>query len=444
MFGLGLLGKTHIPHYKNTAHMPAVRMPAPKDVLLPLCQHIGAPATPTVKVGDEVKVGQKIAEASGYVSSPIYSSVSGKVVKIEDLLRSDGRTVGAIRIQSDGEMTPFEGIAPPTVTDVASLVSAVRESGLVGLGGAGFPTAVKLDAIGKGIINTVVINGAECEPYITCDTRTMLDEGDSIVRGIDILAKFLPAAKFIIGIENNKPECIDHLRGLTESRESVSICALPSSYPQGAEKVLIYNTTARVVPEGKLPSDVGVMVINVTSLAVLAKYIDTGMPLVERCVTLDGSAVREPKNIIAPIGTSVRELIEFGGGLKEEAGKILFGGPMMGSAAYSVDEPITKTTGAITVMNRKDAKRSEPTPCIHCGRCVSACPMKLNPTAYSKALNIESTEDRMARLEEYKLNICMECGCCSYVCPANRPLVQNNRIAKAQLREYKAHMATKK
>lgn len=444
MFGLGLLGKTHIPHYKNTAHMPAVRMPAPKSVLLPLCQHIGSPATPIVKVGDTVKVGQKIAEASGYVSSPIYSSVSGRVVKIEDYLRSDGRIVGAVRIESDGEMTLDEGIAPPEVSDVDSLVSAVRESGLVGLGGAGFPTAVKLDAIKKGIINTVLINGAECEPYITCDTRTMLDESDRVVRGIEILAKFMPEARFIIGIEKNKPECIELLERLTESNGAVSICTLPSSYPQGAEKVLIYNTTRRVVPEGKLPSDVGVMVINVTSLAALARYIDTGMPLVERCVTLDGSAVREPKNIIAPIGTSIRELIEFGGGLKEEAGKILFGGPMMGSAAYSVDEPITKTTGALTVMNRKDAKKSEPTPCIHCGRCVTACPLSLNPTAYSKALNIESTEDRMARLEEYKINICMECGCCSYVCPASRPLVQNNRIAKAQLREYKAHLATKK
>ena len=444
MFGLKFLGKTHIPHNKNTAELAPVKMTSPKEVLLPMAQHIGAPATPIVKVGDEVKVGQLIAEPSGYVSSPIYSSVSGKVVKIDTYLRPDGKSVPAIRIESDGEMTAAEGITPPNVHDFNSFVEAVRSSGLVGLGGAGFPTSVKLDAVKNGDIHTIVINGAECEPYITSDTRTMLDRSEDIYDGIAVLEKYVPGIeRFVFGIENNKPECIEEMARIFQDNPKVSVMPLPSLYPQGAEKVIIYNTTGLTVPEGKLPADVGVLVINVTSLAVIASYIKTGMPLVEKCVTVDGSAVKEPCNVIAPIGTSIREIIEFAGGLKEDAGKVLFGGPMMGVAACSVDEPISKTTNAIIVLNVKDATERESSACIHCGRCVSACPIGLNPTAFSKALNY-GTEEKMARLEEYSVNLCMECGCCSYVCPANRPLVQNNRLGKTALREYKAHKASLK
>ena len=444
MFGLKFLGKTHIPHNKNTAELAPVKMTSPKEVLLPMAQHIGAPATTIVKVGDEVKVGQLIAEPSGYVSSPIYSSVSGKVVKIDTYLRPDGKSVPAIRIESDGEMTVAEGITPPNVHDFNSFVEAVRSSGLVGLGGAGFPTSVKLDAVKNGDIHTIVINGAECEPYITSDTRTMLDRSEDIYDGIAVLEKYVPGIeRFVFGIENNKPECIEEMARIFQDNPKVSVMPLPSLYPQGAEKVIIYNTTGLTVPEGKLPADVGVLVINVTSLAVIASYIKTGMPLVEKCVTVDGSAVKEPCNVIAPIGTSIREIIEFAGGLKEDAGKVLFGGPMMGIPACSLDEPISKTTNAITVLNVKDATERESSACIHCGRCVSACPIGLNPTAFSKALNY-GTEEKMARLEEYSVNLCMECGCCSYVCPANRPLVQNNRLGKTALREYKAHKASLK
>ena len=440
MFIKRLLGSTHVPHHKNTADIPPVRMPNASEVLLPVAQHIGAPAEPVVKVGDEVRIGDLVAEASGPVSSPIYASISGKVSAIEKYMRSDGRTVPAIRIISDGQMSTTDSLTPPSVTDLESLIDAARRSGLVGLGGAGFPTAVKLDALKKGIIDTVVINGAECEPYITSDTRTMLDDGEWIYRGIALLETYCGGIKkYIFGVEKNKPQCIKKLNDLFERNSKVEIKPLPSLYPQGAEKVLIYNTTKRTVPEGKLPSDVGVLVINVTSLAIIAKYISTGMPLVERCITLDGDAVKEPKNIIAPIGVSVRELIEFGGGLKEKAGKVLFGGPMMGIAACSLDEPVIKTTGAITVFTESASLAVPETACIHCGRCVAACPLDLNPTEYSKALDLENKEDRIGRLEKYKVMLCMECGCCSYVCPANRPLVQNNRLAKGELREYRAH-----
>lgn len=440
MFISNFLGKTRVPHKKNTAKMPPVRMPNASSVLLPMSQHIGAPAEPIVSVGDRVKIGQKIAEARGAVSSPIYATVSGRVSAIETYLRADGKKIPAVRIESDGLMEVYEGIVPPTVTDTESFVESVRESGLVGLGGAGFPTAVKLEALKNGKIDTIVINGAECEPYITSDTRTMLDRSERIYRGIAIIETYVRGIdRYIFGIEKNKPECISVMRDMFRTNEKVKITALPSLYPQGAEKVLIYNTTKRIVPEGKLPSDVGVLVLNVTSLAILAKYIETGMPLVERCVTLDGSAVKDPKNIIAPIGVSLSELIEFGGGLTDDAGKVLFGGPMMGMAACSLDEPIVKTTGAVTVMTVGESLSVEETACIHCGRCVSACPLFLNPTEYSKALELKSKEDRIERLNKYKVLLCMECGCCSYVCPANRPLVQNNRLAKKELREHRAH-----
>ena len=444
MFGFKFLGNTHIPHYKNTSKLEAITMPPPAEVLLPMIQHIGAPATPIVKVGDTVKVGQKIAEASGYVSSPIYASVSGKVSKIDSYLRPDGKTVPAIRIVSDGLMTKEE-VTPPTVTDLDSFISAARDSGLVGLGGAGFPTYVKLDAAKKGGIKYIVLNGAECEPYITSDTRTMLDKSDLIYEGVRMIEEYVPTVEHVyIGIEKNKPECIAKMAETFKEDPKVEVKPLPSLYPQGGEKVLIYNTTGLIVGEGKLPADHGVLVMNVTTLAMLADYIHTGMPLVERTVTVDGSAVKEPKNITAPIGTPIRDIIEFAGGLSEPAGKILFGGPMMGVAACSLDEPISKNTNAITVLTAKDAEDKPAGACIHCGRCVRACPMHLNPTEYAKALNLEIKEDRIARLEEYKVMICMECGCCSYVCPAGRPLVQNNRLAKGEVRDYKAHMASLK
>lgn len=438
------LGKTRLPHRKSTAHSRAVRMTPPAEVLIPLSQHIGAPAVPTVKVGDSVRVGQKIAEAAGYVSSPVYASVSGTVAKIEPYLMVNGRTVDAIRIASDGQMTPADGIVPPVVSDFDGFSAAVRESGLVGLGGAGFPTQVKLDAVKKGLIDTVIVNAAECEPYITSDTHTMLYESGYVFRGMKLLMSYVPAKEFLIGIEKNKPDAIAKMEEIFAPEEKVRVVPLPDTYPQGGEKILIYNTTGRIVPEGKLPADVGALVINVTSLAFLAKYFETGMPLVEKCVTVDGSAVKDPKNVIVPVGAKIADVIEFAGGTSKPIGKILLGGPMMGVAVCSALDPVTKTTNALTVFDKKDAKIPDPTPCIHCGRCVDHCPMHLNPTLYARAMNVEDAADRAARLEDAKINLCIECGCCSYVCPAKRPLVATNRLAKADLREYKAHLDTLK
>ena len=445
MFKFQLLGKTRIPHRKNTANMPPVRMTPPAEVCIPMDQHIGAPATPIVKVGDTVKIGQPIAEASGYVSAAIFSPVSGKVTKIEPMLRLSGQSVPAIRIANDGEMTVFEGVTPPAITDVESLVNAIRACGLVGLGGAGFPTAVKLDAVKKGQIHTVVINAAECEPYITSDARTMIDDADAVCKGIELLQRIIPEIKrYIIGIENNKPACIQKMKEIFAQNKAVSVHSLPTLYPQGAEKVLIRNTTGLTVPEGKLPADVGVIVMNVTTLATLAKFAKTGMPLIEKCVTVDGSAIQNPQNVIVPIGTPIRDLIEFTGGFAGEVGKIILGGPMTGRAISSLDEPIAKTTNAIVALSVKDSREARATACIYCGRCVDACPHGLNSTAFSKALEIENKDERMARLEEYSINLCMECGCCAYVCPAKRPLIENIRVGKAALKEYKAHKASLK
>ena len=429
------LGKTHVPHRKNTAKMPAERMTPPGQVKILMSQHIGAPATPTVAPGDKVFVGTLIGEASGYVSSPVHSSVSGTVKKIEDILLSNGRSSAAVIIESDGEMTPDPGIAAPVVTSFDEFSAAIRASGLVGLGGAGFPTAVKLDAEKKGLFKKIVINAAECEPYITSDTRTMIDEADKVKRGVEILEKYISAEEVIIGIESNKSECIERMREIFADDKMVKVVKLPSAYPQGAEKILIYNTTGLVVPEGGLPADVGCIVLNVTSVAFIAKYMETGMPLVEKCLTVDGSGVKEPKNVIAPIGASIDDVVAFAGGFTDDVAKVMYGGPMMGIAVYSTADPIMKNNNAIIALSEKEVKHDTPNPCIHCGRCVAACPMGLNPTAFSKALKVDDKEDRKERLSTAKINLCIECGCCSFVCPSRRPLVQNNRLAKADLRE---------
>lgn len=423
-----------VPHRKNTALLSPVVMPPPTVVTLPMSMHIGKPATPVVKVGDKVLLGDLIAEASGPVSSPIYASVSGTVKKIEDLLVSSGAYVPAIIIESDGEMTPSDKISPPVVTSYDEFISAVNKSGIVGLGGAGFPTYMKFDVKDTSRISEIIINCAECEPYITSDTRTVLDRTEEIAEGIKLLEKFLDAKKIIFGIEKNKPQAIKKLQDTFTSDPCVTVKVLPSVYPQGAEKVLIYNTTGKIVPAGKLPIDAGCVVCNCTTLAEIARYIKTGMPLVSKCVTVDGDAIKEPKNVIVPIGTSISDLVGFCGGYKTEPKKILYGGPMMGLSVPTGDEPILKNTNAVLAFGEKAAKEPPETQCIHCGKCVTHCPLGLAPTAIAKAYEKRDG----AELVKLEVNLCMECGCCSFICPAKRPLVQINKLAKGVLRDYTA------
>ncbi len=427
----GKIKGVHTPHRKSTAKSESVAMPCPSYVSIPMSMHIGAPATPIVKVGDRVLVGQKIAEAGGFVSSPVHASISGTVKKIDGMLISNGQTVDSIIIESDGEMTPYAEGKEIELSDFDSFISAVRESGVVGLGGAGFPTAVKLGVKDLSKLEHIVVNCAECEPYITSDTRTMLERGDDLLYGVGLFKKFLSAKSIVFGVESNKSECIKALKELFKNDPTVRVDALPAAYPQGAEKVLTYNTTGKIIEEGKLPIDAGVIVINVTTLCAVASYIKTGMPLVSKCVTVDGSAVKEPKNVIAPIGTPIKDLIEFCGGYKSEPKKILYGGPMMGIAVYSDESPVLKNTNAILAFDRADATLPKTTACIRCGNCVNHCPMRLDPPAISKAFKQKDADT----LQKLKVNLCMECGACVFACPAARPIVHNHKLAKVFLRE---------
>jgi len=423
-----------VPHRKNTSEDKPRRINTPAVVNIPMSMHIGAPAKPVVKVGDDVKVGQLIAEADGFVSSPIYSGVSGKVKRIGDMLVSSGGRVPAVTIETDGKQEMLEGIGPPKVSSLQELLEAVRSSGVVGLGGAGFPTAVKLSVKDLSMIDEVIINGAECEPYITSDTRTMIDDADLVWEGIELLQKYLRVKRVIIGIEDNKPRCIANFRSMCKPGCGVEVKALPANYPQGGEKVLIFNTIGRIVPEGKLPIDVGAVVVNCTTLAAVAKYIKTGIPLYEKCVTVDGSAVRNPQNVIAPIGTPLKDIFEFCGGFKSDPQKVLYGGPMMGIAVPDLEQPVLKNTNAILAFDAKDAKLPQETSCIKCGRCIAHCPLNLAPADIETAFRLKDAET----LGRLKVNLCMECGCCAYVCPANRNLVQVNKLAKVMLRDYQS------
>ena len=436
MFRLGTL---KIPHRKHTADMKDSRIPTPASVTLPMSQYIGAPAIPVVKVGDKVFVGTKIADANGKVSAAIHASVSGTVKKIGDFLLSNGKCCQAITIESDGEMTLDPGITPPKVTTSEELCQAIRDSGLVGLGGAGFPTANKLENAISKKIDKIIINGAECEPYITIDNRTMIDGTENVVRGVQIIEEFIPGPQeIIIAVEENKPIAIKKLTEAFKGDSKVKIEVLPSTYPQGDETVLIYNLTGRVVPEGKLPSDVGCVMFNVTSVAFFAHYLATGIPYVWKTVTVDGTAVGEPKNVTAPIGTSLRDILSFAKTDFDNVGKVLYGGPMMGIAAYNLDDPIYKNTSAVIAINKENSLPKKEYPCIHCGKCVANCPMGLNPTAFVKAMKIDNRDERAEYLMNESVLSCIDCGCCSYICPSRRPLVENNKLAKADLRSYQA------
>ncbi len=422
----------HVPHRKNTANASAKRLPPVASVTLPMSMHIGKPAVPVVKVGDSVCVGTLVAEQDGFVSSHIYSSISGKISKIIDIPLANGATSKALVIESDGEMKVDPSIAPPTVNSSDDLIAAIKASGVVGLGGAGFPTYVKF-SVDHSKIEELIINGAECEPYITSDSLTMSERSEDMAIALRAFVKFFGIKKIIVGIENNKKSAIASMRALANSIPELSVKVLPSLYPQGGEKVLVYHTTGKTIPAGKLPIDVGCVVCNCTTVAAIGGFIRSGMPLVNKCVTVDGGAIAEPSNVIAPIGTPISELIEFCGGFKEEPEKVLYGGPMMGISVPTLSLPVLKNTNAVIALTKKEAVEPKTTACIRCGTCTNHCPFGINPAEIARAYQKKDVN----ALKKLRVDICMECGCCSYICPARRPLVQTNKLAKALLREEK-------
>lgn len=432
------LNGVHVPHRKHTADMTAVRMDAPSSVTLPMSMHIGAPARPIVKVGDLVKVGTPIAEAGGAVSSPIFATVSGKVAKISDILLSSGATVPAVTIESDGEMAEDETLCPPVVNSAEDLVEAIRMSGVVGLGGAGFPTYVKF-RVDPSRIEELIINGAECEPYITSDSLTMSERTADMEYALLAMKKYFGIKRIVIGIEKNKKRAIMAMQDMAKRVDGTEVCVLPAVYPQGGEKVLVYHTVKKVIPADKLPIDVGCIVCNCTTIAAIGSYLKCGMPLVKKCVTVDGACVKEPKNVIVPIGTAIEDVFAFCGGFTSAPEKVLYGGPMMGVAIWDIRSPILKNTNAILALDEKEAKLPKTTACIRCGTCTNSCPFGLAPASIMAAYKKKDTE----LLRKLSVGTCMECGCCSFNCPANRPLVQTNKLAKALLREEKAKEATK-
>ena len=439
-------GGVHPKGNKNTHFNPTVRLDDFKTIRIPMSMHIGAPCTCLVKAGDKVAVGQLIGAAEKFMSAPIHSSVSGIVKSVRKEVASDGRSVEVVEIESDGQYTRHESVKPPVVTDRKSFIEAVRESGLVGLGGAAFPTHVKLSPPPGKEPQVLIVNAAECEPYISADFRQCMEHPDEIVDGVLTVLKYLDIPKAIIALEDNKPEAVDLLEKEVSKRLSsnplaaqVSIARLPTIFPTGAEKTLIYILTGTPVPSGGLPHDVGVLVLNVSTVRFIEKYMKTGMPLVRKRITLDGSALRKAGNFNVPVGAMIPDIIEAVGGTYDEPGKVIMGGPMMGVAMDRPDMSIIKNNNAIIVLSKKDAAIPQETQCIRCARCVNACPMRLMPTILDTMARNKDIEG----LLEYHVNDCIECGCCTFVCPAKRYLVQSIRSGKADVRTFKAKEAAK-
>ncbi len=416
-------GGVHPHDYKHfSASAPIEAMPLPQRVIIPMSQHIGAPSVPLVKVGDEVKTGQKIAAAGGFVSIPQHASISGKITKIDKFPHPTGISSLAIEITGDGNDTWVELTDEPKFMELSAeeLKNRIGEAGICGMGGAGFPTFVKLSPPADKPIDTVILNGVECEPYLTSDYRLMLAKAEEIISGLKILMKVLSAKRGMIGIEANKPDVIAIMKKLLASESKLSVVPLKLQYPQGAEKQLIYAATRRKVPAGGLPLAVGVVVQNVGTAYAIYEAARFQKPLVERLISVTGSVVAHPKNLLARIGTPLSELVEFCGGTKADPGKLISGGPMMGFALPSLAAPVAKGSSGLVLINEKEAKSLEERNCIRCARCVDVCPMNLLPNMIALAVKAGNLDMAL----KMGLEDCMKCGSCAYVCPAQIRLVQ--------------------
>ena len=431
----------HPPDQKHFAADAGIEvLPAPESIILPLSQHIGAPCKPVVKAKDDVRVGDMVGEAGGFVSAPIHASINGTVLKTTSVTLPTGRRVPAVPIKAaeDGdqagavlfkELTSDDwDINGADKHDPKTIIGAINGAGIVGLGGAAFPTHVKLTPNKEKPVDVLLINGCECEPYLTSDYRLMLEASKAIVAGTLLAARAAGASNIFIAIEDNKPKAVERMTQAVQGT-NIKVVAVKTKYPQGSEKHLIVSVTGRKVPPGALPLDVGVVVSNVGSVCAIAFAVLKQKPLTHRVITVTGAGVRTPKNLFVPIGTSYRNLIDYCGGLNPDAVRIVSGGPMMGFAFTDLDLPVTKGTSGITVLTRDDVKKAAETACVRCGRCVDVCPMNLVPTKLAVAARNQAPDVA----EAYHITACVECGCCAYTCPASLPLVQLIRLGKAQV-----------
>ncbi len=430
-------GGVHPPDNKAlTAHKPTVTAAVPRRVVIPLSQHIGAPTKPLVVIGQEVKKGEKIGDPAGFVSAPVHASISGKVAALGNFPHPLGMDMPSVVIESDGKdewiaglrENPDYGLLGPE-----ELKKIVQDAGVVGMGGATFPTHVKLAPPKEKPVDVVILNGAECEPFLTSDHRLMLERPKEIIEGLKILMRILNVQKGYIGIESNKPDAIEVMTEAASGSPDIKVWPVKVKYPQGAEKMLIKAIVGRTVPAGGLPMDVGALVQNVGTAVAVYHAVRYGRPLIEREVTVTGRGVREPKNFLARIGTPFSQLIEEAGGLTDDAAKVISGGPMMGMSEYTLEVPVIKGTSGILVLPKAEVSMKSYGPCIRCARCIDACPMKLQPSY----IGIYIEKGRYEESKEFGLLDCFECGCCTFVCPANRPMVQWVKKAKKELAKKK-------
>ncbi len=425
------LNSVKLPHLNTAAEIQSVPISLPKKVIISMSQHGGVPCTPIVQPGDSVKTGQLIGKSDAVISAPVHSSVTGTVKEITEVMNIFGKRNKAVVIETVFRQELSEEVKPPVIESRQDFINAVRESGSVGLGGAGFPTYVKMNYPPETDIDTLVVNGAECEPYINSDYRAFMEEGEKIAAGIRLILDNLAIKRAVIGIEADKPQAVKKMQELTEQYPDITVMKLRSVYPQGAEKVLIYNTTGRTVKAGQLPMSAGCLVMNCSTVAFIYDYIKTGIPLVKRRLTVDGSIVNKPMNLIVPIGTPVKDILDAANVCKQPD-RVIMGGPMMGSCIYDENMPILKTNNAVLLF--ADTKKSVETACIRCGRCVRACSMGLMPTELEHAYDAKDAE----LLEKLNVNLCMNCGACSFICPAKRNLSEKNQLAKLFLRASKS------
>ncbi len=426
-----------VPHYKSTASMETRILPSPSEVEISMLQHIGAPCKPVVSIGDYVYKGQIIGESEAFISAPIHASISGTVTTFSESRAIHGGKNQTIVISSDGEDKIDPSIKVPVINNSEDFINAIKKSGLVGLGGAAFPTSVKLNPQNPDEIDTLIINAAECEPYITSDHRLMLEHPESILDGAAAIKKYLSITKVFIGIEKNKMDAIQLIDKKIQERgmDGVFTVGLEELYPKGAERVIVEEITGKPLKAGVIPASLGIIVSNVNTVAFIGEYLKTGIPLISKRITVDGSSIKNPQNLLVPIGTRIVDVVKATGGFKEKPDKIIMGGVMMGITLLDFQMPIIKNTNAILAFNKKDSYIAEESSCIHCGKCLAVCPLGLMPSAI--ALAYENRD--LKEMERLNIMECMECASCTYVCPARKALNFIHRIGKVLVKEAKAN-----